>query len=363
MKHRIAIALIGMCVVLPQGSAPAYAQGADAEEIRLGQVYARRLESQYRLVQDAGVLERVTRIGKIVAAASDRPGLPYTFKVLDLEISNALSLPGGFIYVTRGLLSFVRSDHELAAVLAHEIAHAAHRHQLVMIRRSNEATFWTLLVAVLSRDAAIAAGAQLVSVSLLSGYSRDLERDADLIAIAYLVKTPYTPVGELTLMERLAREEQLSPRVDPGALRDHPTARERVAYIEADLKRRDIPIVRRVTANYLRVTFLTSAVQTERVGEILVNNSFILLLPDPARVGTVVARLEQFFDTDPDPSEVAALRTRDGWDIVGGRMLLMTLTRADAEFMGMPMDDAAREIQARLQWVIQQDLRWRQFNG
>jgi len=363
MKHRIAIALIGMCMVLPRGSAPAYAQGADAEEIRLGQVYARRLESQYRLVQDAGVLERVTRIGKIVAAASDRPGLPYTFKVLDLEISNALSLPGGFIYVTRGLLSFVRSDHELAAVLAHEIAHAAHRHQLVMIGRSNEATFWTLLVAVLSRDAAIAAGAQLVSVSLLSGYSRDLERDADLTAIAYLVKTPYTPVGELTLMERLAREEQLSPRVDPGALRDHPTARERVDYIEADLKQRDIPIVRRVTANYLRVTFLTSAVQTERVGEILVNNSFILLLPDPARVGTVVARLEQFFDTDPDPSEVAALRTRDGWDIVGGRMLLMTLTRADAEFMGVPMDDAAREIQARLQWVIQQDLRWRQFNG
>src|SRR5438093_7633841 len=90
MKHRIAIALIGMCMALPQGSAPAYAQGADAEEIRLGQVYARRLESQYRLMQDAGVLERVTRIGKIVAAASDRPGLPYTFKVLDLEISYAV---------------------------------------------------------------------------------------------------------------------------------------------------------------------------------------------------------------------------------------------------------------------------------
>src|SRR5207247_544635 len=242
MKHRIAIALIGMCMVLPRGSAPAYAQGADAEEIRLGQVYARRLESQYRLVQEAGGLERG----------------------------------------------------------------------------------W--------RDAAMRAGEQVVRVCLLSGCSRDLERDAELTAIAYLVKTPYTPVGELTLMERLAREEQLSPRVDPGALRDHPTARERVDYIEADLKRRDIPIVRRVTANYLRVTFLTSAVQTERVGEILVNNSFILLLPDPARVGTVVARLEQFFDTDPDPSEVAALRTRDGWDIVGGRMLLMTLTRADAEF-------------------------------
>src|SRR5437899_8162883 len=193
MKHRIALALIGMCMVLPRGGAPAYAQGADAEGLRLGQVDARRLESQYRLGQDAGVLERVTRIGKIVAAASDRPGLPYTFKVLDLEISNALSLPGGFIYVTRGLLSFVRSDHELAAVLAHEIAHAAHRHQLVMIRRSNEATFWTLLVAIISRDAAITAGARLVSVSLLSGYSRELARDADLSAIGSLGRTSDSP--------------------------------------------------------------------------------------------------------------------------------------------------------------------------
>src|SRR5947199_8036679 len=147
MKHRIAIALIGMCMVLPRGSAPAYAQGADAEEIRLGQVYARRLESQYRLVQDAGVLERVTRIGKIVAAASDRPGLPYTFKVLDLEISNALSLPGGFIYVTRGLLSFVRFDHELAAVLAHEIAHPAHGRQLMIVGHGHETNIRTLMCA------------------------------------------------------------------------------------------------------------------------------------------------------------------------------------------------------------------------
>src|SRR5439155_12503907 len=125
MKHRIAIALIGMCMVLPRGSAPAYAQGADAEEIRLGQAYARRPESQYRLVQDAGVLERVTGIGKIVAAASDRRGLPYTFKVLDLESSNALSLAGGFIYVTRGGVAVVGSEHGLVSVVAYEIAAVA----------------------------------------------------------------------------------------------------------------------------------------------------------------------------------------------------------------------------------------------
>jgi Zn-dependent protease with chaperone function len=356
------IACVGLLALLLV-AAPARAQSDDAEEVRLGQVYSRRLEAQYRLLHDAAGVERVTRIGAIVAAASDRPSLPYTFKILDLEVPNALSLPGGFIYVTRGLLSFIRSDHELAAVLAHEIVHAAHSHQVIAIRRSNEAAFWTVLVALLSREPAVMIGAQMISVGLMSGYSRDLEREADLTAVSYLVKTAYTPVAELTLMERLARQEQLSPQPDRAVVRDHPIATERVAYIAAELNRRGIPIIRRVAANYLRVTVLTFTEQAHQVGEILVNETFLVLLPDPARVGVIAARLNRFFDTDPDPSEVSALRTADGWEIVGGRELLMTLTRADAEFMGMPVNTAAGEIQARLLWVIRQDQRMRQFNG
>jgi len=361
MTRLVAICLIGLCVTLLP-AAPVRAQ-TTADEVRLGQVYARRLESQYKLVKDPAAVERVARVGSAVAAASDRAELPYTFKILDLDIPNALSLPGGFIYITKGLLAFVRSDHELAAVLAHEVTHAAHRHQLQMIRRSNEAAFWTLLIAVLSRDAAIAAGAQLVGVSLMSGYSRDLEREADLTGISYLVKTPYTPVAMLTLMERLAREEQLQPQQNQGAFADHPTAQERVAYIEADLKQRGITIVRRPAANYLRMIVRTVPDQGRQVGEILVNFLVVLQLPDPARVGTIAGRLDRFFDTDPDPSEVTVLRAADGWEIVGGRILLMTLTPDDAAFLGVPVEDAAGQLQARLQWVIQQDLRMRQFNG
>ena len=355
--------LLTLVISLTLLAMPASAQPSAADEVRLGQVYARRLESQYKLVKDPAAAERVARVGGAVAAASDRPELPYTFKILDLDIPNALSLPGGFIYITKGLLAFVRSDHELAAVLAHEVTHAAHRHQLQMIRRSNEAAFWTLLIAVLSRDAAIAVGAQLVGVGLMSGYSRDLEREADLTGISYLMKTSYTPVAMLTLMERLAHEEQLQPRQDAGAFADHPTAQERVAYIEADLKRRGIPLLRRPAANYLKMIVRTVPEQGRQVGEILVNFLVVLRLPDPARVGTIAGRLDRFFDTDPDPSEVTVLRAADGWEIVGGRILLMTLTPDDAAVLGVPVDDAAGQLQARLQWVIQQDLRMRQFNG
>lgn len=359
MRFASAVALIWILL-----AAPARAQEPSAaDEVRRGQVYARQLEARYRVVTDPALAERVTRIGADVAAASDRTELPYTFKILDQEIPNALSLPGGFIYVTKGLLSFVRSDHELAAVLAHEVAHAAHRHQMELIRRSNEAAFWTFVVAVLSRDGAVAAGAQLLGISLLSGYTREMERDADLTAVGYLQRTRYAPVGALTVMERLAREEQLRPQPDPGAFRDHPRTDERVAYIDAELRRRGIPVVRRVAADYLRLATRTVAEGDRPVGEILVNETVILRLPDPTRVAVIAERLDRFFDTDPDPWQVATLRFGETWEIVGGRGVLMTVTQADAGFWGLPLDAAAREVQARLQWIIRQDLRIRQFQG
>lgn len=339
------------------------AASSDDQEIRIGQEIARRLESEYKLVTDRAVLDRVKRVGTEIAAVSDRPELPYAFKVVDLDVPNAVSLPGGFIYVTRGLLSFVRSDHELAAVLAHEIAHAAHRHQMEMIRRSNEAFFWTMVVALLTRNPVLAQGAQLISIGLLSGYTRELERDADLTSIAYLIRTEFTPVAALTVMERLRREEQFQPQPDPGAFRDHPRTEERVAYIEADLKRRGIPLNRRAAANYLRITTRTASEKGRQAGEILVNDMVVIRLPDLASMTAVVARLDRFFNTDPDPSRVTVLRTKDGWEIDGGSILLLEITPAYAAFLGLSVEDAAAQIQEKLQRVIRQDQRMRQFNG
>ncbi|HVH30884.1 MAG TPA: M48 family metalloprotease, partial [bacterium] len=163
---RVGVAAI---VLVMLGASLGWAQSTE-DEVRMGREYASKLESKYRLVKDPADQERVSRIGGIVAAASDRPEIPYTFKIIDIDVANALALPGGFIYVTKGLLSFVRSDHELAAVLGHEIGHVAHRHPLKKLNQSNDAAFWAFLVAVLSRDPAVAVGAQLMSVGLLSGY-------------------------------------------------------------------------------------------------------------------------------------------------------------------------------------------------
>lgn len=352
-----------LIVALLLGSLPAAAADADEREVQLGRVYARQLEAEYKVITDPAIVERVSRIGAEVAAASDRPGLPYTFKVIDVDFANAVSLPGGFIYVTKAMLSFVRSDHELAAVLAHEIAHAAHRHQLEMIRRSNQAAFWTLIIALVTRDANLAQGVQLVGTSMLSGYTRELERDADLASIAYLLNTRHTPVAILTVMERVLRDERWQPKVDLGIFRAHPMVEERVAYLEGDLRRRGIPIIRRIAANYLRLTTRTIAEQGRPIGELFVNDTLVLRLPDLDRVQTAAARLDRFFNTDPQPFEVTARAVEGGPGIFGGGALVITVTPGDAAFLGTTAADAAVSIQAKLRWVIEQDIRTRKLNG
>jgi Zn-dependent protease with chaperone function len=357
----VCVCLAGIVLVL-LGAGLGWAQSTE-DEVRMGRDYARRLESRYRLWKDPVDQERVSRIGGIVAAVSDRPEIPYTFKIIDVDVPNGLSLPGGFVYVTKGLLSFVHSDHELAAVLGHEIGHVAHRHPLKKLGQSNDAAFWAFLVAVLSGDPAIAVGAQLMSVDLLSGYGRAFEKEADLSSIAYLVKTPYTPVAVLTVMERLARDAQMRPRPVLGIVRDHPDPDERVAYIEADLRQRGIPLARRVAANYLPVTVRTVTDGGREVGELQLSGTVIVRLPDASRVQTIAKRLDQYLNTDPDPGEIAALQSAAGWEIVGGRTLLMTVTQADVVFSEIPVEVVARTIQIRLQQVIRQDLRMRQYTG
>lgn len=362
MKIRV-LSFILVAALLAAAALPVRAAPSDDQEIRIGRDFARQLESRYKLITTRAILERVTRIGQEIAGVSDRSELPFTFKVVDLDLPNAVALPGGFVYVTKGMLSFVRSDHELAAVLAHEIAHTAHHHQMEMIRRSNLATFWTILVAVLTRNPNLAQGVQLVSTAMLSGYTRELERDADLTSIAYLAKTNYTPVAALTVMERLLREERLSPQTDPGDFRDHPRTEERVTYINAELVRRGIPLVRRPAANYLRISTRTISDGGRLVAELYVNDTPVLRLPDPALVTAAVAPLDRFFNTDPDPWEVTAMPAGEAWEIAGGRIVLFRVTRDAAAFLGVPLQEAALQIQARLRQVIVDDQRRRQFNG
>jgi len=342
---------------------PALAAPAEDQEIRIGRQAVTEIEAKFKIVKDAAVTARVNRIGAAVSAVSDRPRLPYSFKVVEFDQVNAVALPGGFIYVTTGLLRFVRSDHELAAVIAHEVAHAALAHGMEMMRRANQAAFVTLLVAIFARDANLAQGAQIFSTGLLSGYARDLERDADLASIAYLSKTDYSPVAVLTVLERLVRLEQLSPRPDPGAFAQHPKIAERVQYVEAELRARRIPLIRRVPANYLVLSVREHSEEGVEVADLLVNGRPIVRLPDPARIKEAADLLDRLFDTDLEPFEVSAAAYPGGWGVFARGWAVFRFTTRDVPPEGGSVRDLAVTTAFRLRAAIDEDIRRRRLQG
>ncbi len=362
LRARSAVVL---CLLVTLGVAPASVRAAPAEEeeIRVGRRGAQQIEARFKVVKDPAVVERVTRIGTALAAVSDRPRLPYEFKVVELDQVNAVALPGGFIYLTSGLLGFVRSDHELGAILAHEIVHAARGHGMEMARRANQAMFITILVAIFTRDPALFQGTAIISGGVLSGYTRDLEREADVSAITYLSRTPYSPVGMLTVLERLWRLEQLSGRPDASPGGDHPTTADRVKYVEGELRSRRIPLNRRAPANYLVLTVREGTAGGQAYAELVVNDRVVVRLPDVARIKEAADLLDRLFDADLEPFEVMVRETQGGWGLFARGWPVLRLTAQDLPAGGATVREFVFSIHARLRAIIDEDLRRRKLQG
>ena len=111
-------------------------QMTDAEEQQLGAAVSERIRTRYGVVQDAAVHKYLALVGGALAQGSTRPALPWTFIVLDTDGVNAFASPGGFVHITRGALGLIKSEAELAGVLAHEIGHVAHKHTVNAIKKN-----------------------------------------------------------------------------------------------------------------------------------------------------------------------------------------------------------------------------------
>ncbi len=204
-------------------------------------------EQEVGLLDELGVSDHaatrawVASVGARVAAQSPRQDVRYRFHVADLEVPNAFALPGGPIFVTRGLLALVRSEDELAGVLGHEIAHVAARHTV------RQATAATPLAVVFGLPAAIVGSVSrplgnlvalpgaLVSGIALSAYGRDQEYEADRLGAELVQAAGLAPLGLARLLERLAAEEALH-RTGPPPLSffsSHPRTPDRLERVRA----------------------------------------------------------------------------------------------------------------------------------
>lgn len=345
----------------PAAGEPKFPPAGD--EVKLGAQAAKAIESQYRLVGDPAMVDRITRIGETLARVVERQDLTYHFKIIDVPVVNAFSIPGGWVYVTRGMMRFVRTDHELAAVLAHELTHINHRHYYIQQDRASHMTPALVLaavVSVLAHSAGPILGVQLAAQGVMSDYQRDLEREADLTGVSYLSKTQYAPVGMLTLMEHLAEITRLSGLPDDlGIYQDHPKASERVAYIHEDLVHFGIPVVRRTSEGYLRISLDPASPSGEQAVTIRVDGEPVLTIGAtvggqvPAdRAQGVVARLNTFFNQDPAAFETHVAAIQDRWSVIGGQTVLFDVTPQDATYARMTPEALAQDIRTRLRKVI-----------
>lgn len=198
------------------------------EELRLGEEAARVIERRFRVCEDADLQWLVERIGKQVAASSTRPDIDFVFRVLDVREVNALSVPG-HVYLMRGLVEAANADpDEVAAVIAHEVAHTTERHLAKRMERIYGAGF--LLTMVSSGRTTLDTLAEAAVELVLQGNSRQEERAADAQGVRFMARAGYNPWAMVRFFERLQKESG-----DIGGLNryfaTHPATSERIRRI------------------------------------------------------------------------------------------------------------------------------------
>jgi predicted Zn-dependent protease len=203
----------------------------ERDEVKLGTQLHRQATKKFRLT-DVG-LDRVERIGQRVARASARPNLLYKFHVIENREINGLSLPGGHIYITTGLLKLA-NDNELASVLAHEVGHIAARHSLKTLKKRKEYNDFaksigelTSVAGDIGRDLGVMIG-QGVGEGFLLIHSRDEEREADYLGVRGMARAGFDPQGMVSMFQKLQRVEGQTPDLVTSLLSDHPDVQERI---------------------------------------------------------------------------------------------------------------------------------------
>lgn len=226
----VAVTGLAACATNPVTGRRELALVSEAQEIQMGQQYGKQVEEQLGLVDDAELQSYVRRLGARLAAQSERPNLPWRFGVIDDPVPNAFALPGGPIYITRGLLNLMDSEAELAVVLGHEIGHITARHSVSQMSKAQLAQLGLGLGSILSPTVAslgnvLGTGMQLLFLK----HGRDDERQSDELGFKYALALNYDVSEADDVFASLQRFGEVEGRSGiPSWLSTHPDPGERV---------------------------------------------------------------------------------------------------------------------------------------
>jgi predicted Zn-dependent protease len=201
------------------------------EEAELGAAYAAEVKREVTLITDPAAVATLNRFGDQLAARADATERDYTFYLVDSDEINAFAIPGGHIFVNRGLIETADQASEFAGVLGHEIAHVTQRHGIEQMKKQRGAgTLITLIYVVLGRDPGVVeqVAIQAGGAAVFARYGRQAEREADQRAVQTLPAAGYDPEGVATFFEDLLRQQAREPGLLDTWFASHPTSQERV---------------------------------------------------------------------------------------------------------------------------------------
>ncbi len=206
------------------------------KEMDLGREISEEAEQELRLVEDPVVSEYVNRLGQNLVRNSDAK-VPFTIKVVDSSEVNAFALPGGYFYVNTGLILAADSEAELAGVMAHEIAHVAARHATHNMSRRDLFNLCSIPAVFVAGPVGMAlreAEGVALPMSFMK-FSRDAEREADLLGMEYAYSTGYDPAAMVSFFERMQALEKAKKGFLARAFDTHPMTAERVRRAQAEM--------------------------------------------------------------------------------------------------------------------------------
>jgi predicted Zn-dependent protease len=228
-------ACLTACATNPVTGQRELALMSEAQEIQLGRESDAEIRRTMGVYDDPELQRYVQEIGLRLAKASERPNLPWTFAVVDSPAINAFAVPGGFIYLTRGILPFLDSEAELAGVLGHEIGHVTARHSVSQYSRQTAAGLGLGILGIFVPQVQQAAPlAEAGLGALFLKYGRDDEREADRLGVRYNAVNGWDPAGVTGMLTTLARLDEASGsrRGVPNWLSTHPAPADRVDEVQ-----------------------------------------------------------------------------------------------------------------------------------
>jgi predicted Zn-dependent protease len=227
----LAVVLAAACATNPATGNKEFSLMSEAQEIELGQQMDAQVREEMGVYNDPELQRYVQDVGTRLARSSDRPNLPWHFAVVDSPAVNAFALPGGYIYLTRGIMPFLDDEAELAGVLGHEIGHVTRRHSVQQMQQAQGANVGLTMACTLTRVCNSGASQAAINVggtALFAKFSRSDEREADAEAVTTTIKAGISPLGIPVMFQTLLNERKTNPSRIEGWFSTHPMEESRI---------------------------------------------------------------------------------------------------------------------------------------